>query len=53
VYLDDILVTEHLQTLELVLERLAQTGFRLKAWFVHALSCAEEASEAAVEPIVN
>jgi len=24
-------VTEHLQTLELVLERLAQTGFRLKA----------------------
>ena len=36
VYLDDILVTgpteeEHLQTLELVLERLAQAGFRLKA----------------------
>ena len=36
VYLDDILVTgpteeEHLQTLELVFERLPQAGFRLKA----------------------
>jgi len=25
----------------------------LQLWFVHALSCAEEASEAAVEPIAN